>query len=251
MGIIEGFVYREFNLKRASLGTFLAQLINPVIYVVFFATSMSGLLASVEYRGQTYNYFIFVLPGLLTLQTFLVFPFVGSLVASDKRFGLIRTFFISKGTPSKYVLGKIIVEGAVVFVECFFMLAIGFLFSGFLPLISNLLLMSIMIGLAFLFWLSLGILFGLFVKGEVSRAAILTLTNLPVLFTSPMFYTLNEVPAWVSIGALINPLRYHVDSIRDAMFGILSPTTFIIVLVMSSLTLLISLLILKKASITP
>lgn len=250
MGIIEGFIYREFSIKKVSVGAFLAQLINPAIYVIFYATSMSGLLSSVIYQGQSYSYFVYVLPGLISLQAFLVFPFVGSLVASDKRFGLIRTFFISKGTPSRYMFGKIVVEGAVVFGECLFMMLIGLAFSGFLPQALNILLMFIIVSISFVFWLSLGMLFGLFVKGEVTRAAILTLTNLPVLFTSPMFYTLDEAPSWVSTIAILNPLRYHVDAIRDSLFGTLSLDTLIAVIAMSFLSILVTHRILKKTSTT-
>jgi len=243
---IEGFLYREIYLKKNSFGTFLAQFINPALYLILYATTMTGVLSSITYAGQKCNYFIFTLPGFISLQTFMVFPFVGSLVASDRRFGLIRTFFISRGTPAKYFFAKIILEGTITLGEILLMILVGFIFSGFLPSVPNALLMLLAVILSFLFWLSLGILFGLYITDEVARAAILTITNLPVLFTAPIFYPIESAPTWISVMAFFNPLRYYVDAVRDSMLGCLSFITMITVIVMSLFVMLISYFILQK-----
>lgn len=249
MSILEGFLYREFAMKKESLSIFLSQLITPAIYLVLFVTSLSSIFATIEYRGKETPYLLFVLPGLIGFQVYFVFPFVASLISNDRRFGMLRTFFIAKGTPLQYVLAKYIAEGILVFGQCLLLLFLGIVLSNKSFSGTTIVPFFFVVFLSYLFWASLGIIAGLFITKETTRTMVFTTINLPLVFTAPVFYDLRQVPIWIQGASYLNPLRYQVSAMRDILItGTFSPTDILMLLILTIVVVSFSYYLLTRVS---
>jgi len=235
-----GFVYREVSLKKEAIGGFISQFITPLMYFLFFAFSLSKTV-NFEYHGRTINYLLYVLPGIIAIQIFYSYPVVSSTTFNDVRFGTIRTSLLGGGTLRGYILAKILVESSVVILVSLFLAFIGVLFLN-LPLsLTTLLQFIIYLVISTMFWISVGIVTGVKIRGELTRNMIFALLNLPIIFTAPVFYLEGSAPPWIQILGKINPLTYHVVGLRGILLLGKVPLTFWVV----SLVLGISLVILS------
>jgi len=217
MSVLEGFIYREIVMKKQSIGSFLGQLITPALYLGLFVTALSGGMPYISYHGTKISYMLYVLPGIIGVQMVYAFPYVAAIVYNDRRFGLLRSFFIAKGTPPMYFLGKLIAEGFTLTLTVCFLLVISSIF-GYSPSLPNLILMTIISIPVFVFWFSFGIIVGLKIRRETTRSAVFTLLNLPLMFTAPIFYDVQST--WLAGVSAFNPLTYQVIAIRDSLiFG--------------------------------
>ena len=74
--------------------------------------------------------------------------------------------------------------------------------------------------------------------------AITRLSSLPLLFSAPIFYSLDSMPAYLRVLATVNPLTYHVELLRGGgqlgfplAFGV---TLALLLLVVAVLAVLIA-----------
>ncbi len=231
MSILEGFIYREIVMKKQSIGSFLGQLITPALYLGLFVTALSGRMPYIFYHGMKTPYLLYVLPGIIAVQMVYAFPYVAAIVYNDRRFGLLRSFFIAKGTPPMYFLGKLIAEGATLILTVSVLLVISSLL-GYPPCLKNLILTALVGIPVFIFWFSFGIIVGLKIRRETTRSAVFTLLNLPLMFTAPIFYDVQRT--WLAGVSLVNPLTYHVMAIRDSLLlGNINLQTIMLITLMS------------------
>jgi ABC-2 type transport system permease protein len=247
MGVLEGFIHRELAMKRQAMGAFLGQMITPSLYLALFVTALSGNIPYMAYGGREVPYVLYVLPGIVAIQMLYTFPYVASVVFNDRRFGLIRSFFIARGKPHMYLLGKLLAEGFVLLLTLLLLIGMCALITGYLPSAYSALLL-IAVGLpTFVFWLSLGTMLGLVLRRETTRAAVFTLLNLPLIFTAPVFYDVGTT--WLRYVSSINPLTYQVMALREAFLtgsvdgGLLAGTA-----AMGALMLCISYVVLERVS---
>ncbi|WP_461863473.1 ABC transporter permease [Thermococcus sp.] len=211
-----GFIYREISLKKEAIGGFISQFLTPLMYFLFFAFSLSRTV-NFEYHGKTISYLLYVLPGIIAIQIFYSYPVVSSTTFNDVRFGIIRTSLLGGGTLSGYILAKILVESSVVILVSLFLVLIGILFINLSISLATLFQFIIYLIISTMFWISVGIVTGVKIRGELTRNMIFALLNLPIIFTSPVFYLEGSAPAWIQILGKINPLTYHVVGLRGIL----------------------------------
>ncbi len=233
-----GFIYREISLKKEAIGGFISQFVTPLMYFLFFAFSLSRTV-NFEYHGNTISYLLYVLPGIIAIQIFYSYPIVSSTTFNDVRFGIIRTSLLGGGSLSGYILAKILVESSVVILVSLFLVFIGILFLKLSISLTALLQFITYLVISTMFWISVGIVTGVKIRGELTRNMIFTLLNLPIIFTAPVFYLEGSAPTWIQILGRINPLTYHVVGLRGILLLGGIPITFWAVSIVLGISLVI------------
>ncbi|MPW39021.1 hypothetical protein GBV73_04810 [Thermococcus sp. 101 C5] len=223
-----GFVYREISLKKEAIGGFISQFLTPTLYFLFFAFSLSRTV-NFEYHGKTISYLLYVLPGIIAIQIFYSYPVVSSTTFNDVRFGIIRTSLLGGGSLSGYILAKVLVESTVVILVSLFLVFVGVLFLNLYLSSATLLQFVLYLLVSTVFWISMGIIIGVKMRGELTRNMLFALLNLPTIFTAPVFYLKGSAPMWIEFLGKINPLTYHVVGLREILLLGGAPVEFWII----------------------
>jgi ABC-2 type transport system permease protein len=230
---IKALLQYEFKKMTVWKPYILTLIVQPVAYLLLFAVAMSGNVPAVMYEGKELPYLLFILPGLIAVQTYQQFTMQVSLSANDKRWGLFRMLVTAGVQPAEYILARILNQSIVVTIQGFFISLIGWLLVGKVFISPQGCLTIVFVGLAAItFWTTLGIAVGLQVDSEEKRDILWALLSLPLMFSSSAFYSLKDVPIYIMALSYINPLTYTADVMRAGFYGNLNNVIWKILLML-------------------
>lgn len=101
-----------------------------------------------------------------------------------------------------------------------------------------------------IFWFSIGIIISLKVRSYKTRDLILNTLLLPISFTAPIFFSLDNSPIFIRLMSQLNPLTYQLNALRDISFGSSNRLNVIIVLVMTVVVSIIAIYSVRNAELT-
>lgn len=227
MGSVRALITREISRLTRSRAWLVMTIVQPATYLGLFAVGLSGQLGLVMFEGQALSYLMFVLPGLLALQTYQLFHVLVSLTSLDRRVGVFSLVMLAGTRPGAYVASGVLVNGAVAGLQALLVLGLGLALVGPIPAAvgfsSGLALRAGVALVAWVasvvFWSSAGLMLGLKIQQEEKRDVLWGLFNLPLMFSSSAFYDVGKAPAFIRILSYANPLTYCSDALRFSMYG--------------------------------
>jgi ABC-2 type transport system permease protein len=189
-------------------------IVNPIFWLLTFG---AGLGATVHIAGVNYQQYIFA--GIL-LQTFLFSSiFYGAYLVWDRRIDLLKAVLVTPLSRSSIFLGKVL--GGVTFslIEAAIILAFGVIIGINYSLTSiGLIVLTIAIAAAGL--TAVGLVIGSFMTSPEGFQLITTFVIFPLFFLSGALFPLNNLPSYLAVLTIANPLTYIVDSLRSLLIGI-------------------------------
>ena len=189
-------------------------IINPIFWLLTFG---AGLGATVHIAGVNYQQYIFA--GIL-MQTFLFSSiFYGAYLVWDRRIDLLKAVLVTPLSRSSIFLGKVL--GGVTFslIEAAIILAFGVAININYTLTSiGLTLITITIAAAGL--TAVGLVIGSFMTSPEGFQLITTFVIFPLFFLSGALFPLTNLPSYLTVLTLANPLTYIVDSLRSLLVGL-------------------------------
>lgn len=190
-----------------------ASLIFPVIFVGVLGTSMQANFAD----SLGYNFLVFVFTGVIAQSLFQSTAAGLISLIEDRQNDFAQEMFVSPISRYTIVLGKIIGETVVSFIQVFGIVALGIIIG--VPISYGSLLLILPIG--FLAAL-LGGGFGLIVMSNLSeqRAAnqIFPFLLFPQFFLAGVFNPIQNLPLPLLVLSRISPMTYAVDLIRSLYY---------------------------------
>lgn len=212
---LRAIMWREGAVSLRPL-TLMSYFIAPLFYVVFFAVAITTNVRSVPYGSGLVRYDRFFLPGLIAIQSFMLFSLTFSLVRLDRATKVMTLITISRVPVTTYYFGKLLMAMLMSFLKALLIILVAFLFTGQAPSLSlgSFAWMSTGIVLGTTVWLSLGFVAAAYISREDTRDLVFTLLTLPTTFASSAYYNLALTPAWVRVVGAVNPLTYTSDLIR-------------------------------------
>ena len=199
--------------------------IQPVAYLALFATALSSQFGTIPFLGRNLPYIEFILPGLLALQTNQLFHVLVSLASADRRFGVFPLMMMAGARAWEYVAAEVVSHGLVTAMQGILILVVG---SALIrrPPFPSAPGMGVRVGIvlvvwlaSLVFWTTVGIIVGLRIEREEKRDMLWALLNLPLMFSSSVFYDVSRAPAFIRILSYINPLTYCADTLRAVMYS--------------------------------
>ncbi|MGA8536321.1 MAG: ABC transporter permease [Thermoplasmata archaeon] len=195
----------------------------PGMYLVFFGFGFQSVTSS---SGSGTSYLAFLAPGILAFQVVMAGTVAGSILWSDRRWGMLSQLLVGPFTRLQYLLGIMLTSmlfglgGAVV------MLGVAYALLGTGPahlLAFGVIFASITVGS--IFFGALMLLIAALVKSNTAYNSIQILLIFVVNFASTVFYPLsNGLPVVLRVLFEVNPLTYVADSVRGAYSGALTAT---------------------------
>lgn len=211
---------RDFKRIRLWKSYVLLLLIPPVAYLLFFSVAMSSSIQGITYGGKQLSYLAFVLPGLLAMQAFSQYPVQIAHSANDKRWGIFRALMTAGVRAFEYIWAQVINRMLVIFFQAMAILLVGGVLSRSFPItIHGYVMIFITLLVSGTLWTLLGIMMGVRIDSEEKRDALWVIFNLPVMFSSSVFYDIQRAPTYVVVLSHLNPLTYTADLMRAAFYG--------------------------------
>ncbi len=217
-----GLVVRDFRRLWESRGLLIMTFIQPIAYLLIFAVMFARQFDAVELSVRSIPYLVFIIPGLIALQSYQAFHTQLSLSSGDRRWGILLMIAIAGVRPSEYVLGQVAARSILAAIQSCLVAVVGLalvagITSGYVVTPLRILLAAGAWIASTIFWTSLGLLIGIRLLSERKRDVLWALFNLPVMFTSSVFYNLESGPLAIRLASRLNPLTYCADALRSAL----------------------------------
>ena len=199
----------RFGRDRSRI---VSSLIQPVLFLFVLGTGLSSLLSTGEVDFRT-----FLFPGVLAMSVLFTAAFAGISIVWDREFGFLREMLVAPVGTTAIMTGKCLGGATVATLQSLDILALAGL--GDVP--YNLVNMNELVVLLFLMAFmicALGLVLAARVKQIQSAMPLVQLTITPLMFLSGALFPLSNLPAWLKVVTILNPMTYAVESIRSVVF---------------------------------
>ena len=214
-------VYREYLIRRTSLTWMFFDVMVPLLYLLLFGVAFDRALGtSFVINGMSIRYNDFFLAGVLSMTCFgnAVNQSYGFFIDRDN--GIFYEHLTYPLTRGQLLFGKILFQGLMTIVKASMTLHMAVIALGvhihiiMLPIIF----LAAVLGTAGWFFGLSNVAF-LIRRNDTFNMAI-NASYFILMFSSSLFYPIDQIPIWLRIPALFNPLTWHADVMRYLTIGI-------------------------------
>jgi ABC-2 type transport system permease protein len=225
------------------------RMVQPALWLAIYGLTMSNLGVS-TFIPAGLSYLQFMTPGVLAQSALFVAIFFGINVVWERDLGLLNKLLSTPASRSAIILGKALSAGVRGIFQAIAVIILTFILRVHLimnPLsIIGVFVIIILVSMCFA---CVSMAIASLVKTRERMMGFGQVMTMPLFFASSAIYPLNIMPAWIKPIAIINPLTYVVDALRDLFAtGDLHtlPLDFAVILAATVLFLVLASLGLKK-----
>jgi len=216
MGELEGFYalwYREMKVFSREKSRIVSSLITPLLWIVVFG---GGLGSAVSLGGVNYQVFIF--PGILAMSILFSSVFFGLYIVWDKKIDFFKEVLVAPLSRTTIFAGKMVGGSIDALLQGCAMLVFG------LVLGINYTILSVIFSFVFMFVLasalvSLGLIIGSNMESVEGFQLIVSFLVFPMFFFSGALFPLKNLPPYLAIFTVLDPVTYAVDGMRGLILG--------------------------------
>ena len=218
---IRAVIYREFLLLTRNRTNLVLSIMPTVIYLLLFSTSLSRMVGTVTYHGLQVSYPEFTVPAIMLSSMLAASTTTGTALFQEEIGGMAVELWSYPMTRIAYISGKILATTALVLAESTAALMLGvFLFSLHWP-VGHWLAIALATVAASLVFNGLFLLLASLVRDFRRFMVLVNIIGPLLLFSSPSFYPVEQMPPILSLVSRVNPVTYGINSVRDgAVFGL-------------------------------
>lgn len=205
---------REFKVFQRERSRMASALFTPILWLFVFGT---GLGAKVSIAGMDYRTFIF--PGILAMAVLFTSLFFGVYIVWDRKIDFLKEVMVAPLSRTTIFMGKVIggmtdslLESVVILA---FGLLIGIAYSPGVLLTTYLFIVLLAIGMV-----SLGLIIGSLMESPEGFGMVVSFVAFPMFFLSGALFQVEDLPPWLSLLVLLDPVTYAVDGLRGTLLGI-------------------------------
>jgi len=216
MGELEGFYalwYREMKVFTREKSRIVSSLFTPLLWIVVFG---GGLGSAVSLGGV--NYQIFIFPGILTMTILFSSVFFGLYIVWDKKIDFFKEVLVAPLSRTTIFAGKMMGGSIDALLQGSAMLAFGLLLRIEYNPLNLAMSFAIMLLLASAL-VSLGLIIGANMESVEGFQLIISFLVFPMFFFSGALFPTKDLPAYLLIFTMLDPVTYAVDGLRGALLG--------------------------------
>ncbi len=216
MGELEGFYalwYREMKVFTREKSRIVSSLITPLLWIVVFG---GGLGSAVSLGGVNYQVFIF--PGILAMSILFSSVFFGLYIVWDRKIDFFKEVLVAPLSRTTIFAGKMVGGSIDALLQGCAMLVFG------LVLGINYTILTVLFSFVFMFVLasalvSLGLIIGSNMESVEGFQLIISFLVFPMFFFSGALFPLKNLPQYLLIFTILDPVTYAVDGLRGLILG--------------------------------
>jgi ABC-2 type transport system permease protein len=216
MGELEGFYalwYREMKVFTREKSRVVSSLITPILWIVVFG---GGLGSAVSLGGVNYQVFIF--PGILAMTILFSSVFFGLYIVWDRKIDFFKEVLVAPLSRTTIFIGKMVGGSIDALLQGIAMLVFGVLLGvkyNVLVLLLSFLFMFVLASAL----VSLGLIIGANMESPEGFQLIVSFLVFPMFFFSGALFPLNNLPRYLMVVTVLDPLTYAVDGLRGLILG--------------------------------
>lgn len=245
---------RTFSLASMHLrslwnwrSVYLGRLIEPLAYLAFMVVGLNSSLVHVSFKGEFMSYGEYVVPGIVALLGVRAGTASVSDVSNDRKWGVYAFSRLAGLSAMEYFASLVLGALPLVYCQALGIILIGmYLLSGVI-LVKVAIFSALLLPLFLLCWLGIGTLMGSLIQSYSQRDLILSLVNLPIILTAPIFFSVSSAPFFLRALASINPLTYQADLMRDCCLGFRSASDLVVVCALALVFVFLAILALQRS----
>jgi ABC-2 type transport system permease protein len=205
--------YREVKVFLREKSRIISSLFTPLLWIIVFG---GGLGSSVSLGGTNYQVFIF--PGILAMTVLFSSIFFGLYIVWDKKIDFFKEVLVAPLSRLTIFAGKMLGGCTDALIQGTLMLVFGVVLGVSYTLQSVAFAMVFMLVLASA-TVSIGLVIGSRMESPEGFNLIVSFLVFPLFFLSGALFPIGNLPSWLSIFTVLNPVTYAVDGMRGAMLG--------------------------------
>jgi ABC-2 type transport system permease protein len=196
-------------------------LMQPILFLFVLGSGLGGITRSVT---GNLSFKTFMFPGVLAMAVLFTAIFSAISIVWDREFGFLREMLVAPVRRSSLVIGKVLGGATVATGQGVVMLCLaGAVHVPYNPvllvtLIGELILVAVMLT-------SFGVMAASRMQEVESFQVVMNFFVLPMFFLSGAFFPLSNIPTWLRVVSVLDPLSYGVDPMRRAVFSKLHNVT--------------------------
>lgn len=157
----------------------------------------------------------YMIPGIISiLLTIVTMLLTSQAIVKEQEVGTLEQLMVAPLSPWQIIAGKTIPFALVGFTEMSVAMTFG-VFWFKVPIVGSLPLLAMLAGVFILTTLSLGIFISTIVETQQQALFVSWFFLVSFLLLSGFFYPIDNMPHWVQVITLINPLRYFIEILRE------------------------------------
>ena len=216
MGELEGFYalwYREIKVFTREKSRIVSSLFTPLLWIVVFG---GGLGSAVSLAGVNYQVFIF--PGIIAMTILFSSVFFGLYIVWDKKIDFFKEVLVAPLSRTTIFAGKMVGGTIDALLQGCAMLVLG------LGLGINYTILGVLFSFVFMFVLasalvSLGLIIGSNMESVEGFQLVISFLVFPMFFFSGALFPLKNLPPYLRIFTMLDPVTYAVDGLRGLLLG--------------------------------
>ncbi|GAA4955522.1 ABC-2 type transport system permease protein [Nonomuraea thailandensis] len=193
----------------------LSMLMQPVLWLFVMGTGLGSLVQG-SIPGVDYRTFMY--PGMISMTVIMTAMFSAGSIVWDREFGFLREMLVAPVSRGAIVIGKCL-GGAVVAVGqgVVIVAMAGLVGVPYEPgLIVTLLLEMFLAAFTIT---AFGVTLAARMKNMQTFFGLMQMAIMPMMFLSGAMFPLANLPSWLHVLTMVNPMTYAVDPMRQAVFA--------------------------------
>jgi len=229
----------------------LIRLARPLLWLILFGSVGAGLF-KLTGQASKVGYQEFMLPGIMINTVLASAINYGITLKWESDLGILSRLLVAPIRRLSIVFGKALASVVSGFIEAAVLLVLAWIIRiGFAANLLGSVLSTIVLAIFIVGSASLGMMLAVILRSREAFTGIAALIAGPSLFASNSLYNLNQMPIWLRIIALINPVTYAVDFIRQTLvYEVFDPVTlavdFFVVVLFTIVVLLATSLLFQR-----
>ncbi|WP_157245765.1 ABC transporter permease [Nonomuraea typhae] len=193
----------------------LSMFFQPVLWLFVMGTGLGSLVQG-SIPGVDYRTFMY--PGMISMTVIMTGMFSAGSIVWDREFGFLREMLVAPVSRGAIVLGKslggaLVATGqGVVILAMAGLVGVPYSPSLMLTLLAEMFLAAFTIT-------AFGVMLAARMKNMQTFFGLMQMAIMPMMFLSGAMFPLANLPSWLHILTVINPMTYAVDPMRQAVFS--------------------------------
>ncbi len=222
---IKASLYREYKLRLSSPRVFIENIANPLFTLLIFGLTLSNTVGEItDNYGNSISYLNFFVVGAINISLI-----SNALVASTKMFldkylGMHEEMMTYPVKRKDILFGKLSFNLILSITQAFIMLLFIQFITGYSPsTFYSYILFTLVLILGSSTWFYSMLFLSIKLKTQDSFNTMYFLVMTPIIFTSSIYYPIENLPLVFKWIGIINPLSWFTDIGRYIYLNIYTP----------------------------
>ncbi|MGN9842392.1 ABC transporter permease [Nonomuraea sp. H19] len=193
----------------------LSMLVQPVLWLFVMGTGLGSLVQG-SIPGIDFRTFMY--PGMISMTVIMTGMFSAGSIVWDREFGFLREMLVAPVSRGAIVVGKCLGGALVATAQGVIIVAMAGLVG--VPYSATLIvtLLAEMFLAAFTIT-AFGVMVAARMKNMQTFFGLMQMAIMPMMFLSGAMFPLANLPSWLHVLTVVNPMTYAVDPMRQAVFS--------------------------------